>query len=184
MAIAGLLGRPLLWGGMAAAVLGLEAAGMLDDLVAEARVLTGVDEAPALALLQEDLQKAEDKARKSLPRYLAAAVRAPDTWDTRAVKVAMSGAGGQAEEVWVEAFELTEGDRFAGVLTNAATSVPDLDKGARIEFSMDQIVDWAFVQNGRGYGYFTVHASLPYMPAAQAAVTRNFLNARPLPSGW
>ncbi|MEC3860073.1 DUF2314 domain-containing protein [Mesobacterium sp. TK19101] len=183
MALGLIIGRPLVWGGLAGAVLVLDSAGLLDTMMAQASLIGGTSQATSQEGMEQDVTVARDKAREYLPRYLAQAVRQPAQWETQAVLVELS-ANGATEQLWIEDFKPTEGEGFAGTLTNDAQMLPDLAAGARVEFSMGQIVDWAYVEKGVGFGYFTVHASLPYMPAAQAAVARNFLADRPLPSGW
>ena len=184
MALGLIIGRPLLWGGLAGAVLVLDSAGLLDTMMAQAGLLTGSGaQTPSQAGMEQEVARAKDKARDYLPRYLAQAVRHPAQWDAQAVLVEIS-ANGATEQLWVEDFAPTKGRGFAGTLTNDAHVLPDLAGGATVDFTMEQIVDWAYVEKGVGFGYFTVHASLPYMPAAQAAVTPKFLADRPLPSGW
>jgi len=183
MALGLVIGRPLLWGGLAGAVLVLDSAGLLDTMMARAGLTGSGAQTPSQAGMEQEVTRAKDKAREYLPRYLAQAVRHPAQWDAQAVLVEIS-ANGATEQLWVEDFAPTEGRGFAGTLTNDAHVLPDLAAGTKLDFTMEQIVDWAYVEKGVGFGYFTVHASLPYMPVAQAAVTRNFLADRPLPSGW
>lgn len=175
--------RPLLWGGLAAGVLMLDQAGLLDDLLRDAGMSLGASAATPRHGMEEEVAAARETARKYLPRYLAQALRDPGTWETRAVLVTLR-AGDAEETLWVEQFALAGGDLFEGVLTNDAQVLADHPQGTRVRFAMEQITDWSYVQDGTGYGYFTVHASLPYMSEAHAAVTRSFLHAVPLPKGW
>lgn len=186
MSFVGILTRPVVWGAVAAGLLALDAADLLDDAVGGAvqfAQTTMGDKAASPAAIEQTLLAAQDEARRYLPRYLAQAVRAPSDWDTRAVMVVLDPQQPQ-NAVWVENFQLAEGEDFEGVVTKAKAPGADAPSVETLSFSMDQIVDWAFVQNGTGFGYFTVRASLPYMPEAQAIVARNFLAETPLPTHW
>ena len=183
MSILKMFARPATWGGLAAVVLGLEMTGHLDTAVARVSSVVQALQGSGRDTFETDIAAAQLTAQQYLPRYLAAAVRAPEDWELRALKVMLDPARPETA-VWVETFDVAEGEAFTGrrILSKqpdgAAAETEDLT------FTIDQIVDWAFVRDGTGFGYFTVHASLPYMPEAQAVVTRNFLAEQPLPSHW
>lgn len=186
MALFGFLARPAVWGVAAAGLLALDAADLLDDAVQTATDFAKpyvATQTASQATIETKILAAQQEARRYLPRYLAQAVRDPQDWDTRAVMVAVNPQDPN-DRIWVENFELAGGDDFKGLVTQAKSAGDESPSVETMSFSMDQIVDWAFVQDGTGFGYFTVRASLPYMPKAQAVVTQNFLAETPLPTHW
>lgn len=141
------------------------------------QVSNAADDLPS-AMLQ-----ATQSARYHLPRFMNAALSIPDSWTTSGVLIRISD-GGVSEDLWVENFVADDILGFIGTLTNAATKVPNRAAGAKMIFSVDQIQDWGFVSGGKGYGYFTAHAELPFLSAERRAGLRVFLATEPVPPGW
>jgi uncharacterized protein YegJ (DUF2314 family) len=141
------------------------------------QVSNAADDLPS-AMLQ-----ATQIARYHLPRFMNAALSTPDSWTTSGVLIRISD-GGVSEDLWVENFVADDTLGFVGTLTNAATKVPNRAAGAKLIFSVDQIQDWGFVSGGKGYGYFTAHAELPFLSAERRAGLRVFLATEPVPPGW
>lgn len=133
--------------------------------------------------LPSALMQATQLARYHLPRFMNAALSVPDSWTTSGVLIRIVD-GNVSEDLWVENFVVDDTLGFVGTLTNAATKVPNRPAGAKMTFSVDQIQDWGFVSGGKGYGYFTAHAELPFLTAERRAGLLVFLAKEPLPSGW
>ncbi len=179
-----LLARPMYWGALAFTVLTLEGTGLLQDALERVGLMpNGSAASRAQASAAEALAIAEKNARQNLPKFLEAAQANQTNWDLRAVKVRIEGIEGE-QQIWVEAFEPNMGDLLSGRVSDTAQPVAGVARGETLAFRTAQITDWAFVKNGRGYGYYSVHAALADMPAGQAAVTRAFLNDQPLPESW
>lgn len=124
------------------------------------------------------------EAKKHLPRFLEKLQTSPETWQNPALKVGLEGAGGAIEHIWVTGFQEVSPLKFEGYLNNEPVNLPGLSAGDMVEFTADQISDWSFLENGRGYGFYTVRALLDTLPAAQAEQMRAFLSEEPLPEGW
>ena len=133
--------------------------------------------------LPSALKQATQLARYHLPRFMNAALSVPDSWTTSGVLIRIVD-DNVSEDLWVENFVVDDTLGFVGTLTNAATKVPNRPAGAKMIFSVDQIQDWGFVSGGKGYGYFTAHAELPFLTAESRAGLLVFLAKEPLPPGW
>lgn len=178
-----LFARPFLWGGLAAAVLVADHYGQIDRALALYKGTQTAQPLQTRAQYEADLIFAQTQAEKFLPRFLAQSFHPANSWETRAVLVSFAS-GETKEELWVEGFAPAESTKLTGRLSQPSAVLSDLAAGEDVTFDLADIVDWSFVKEGRGYGYFTIHAGLPYMPTSQAEVTRDFLHERPLPSGW
>ncbi len=73
---------------------------------------------------------------------------------------------------------------FTGDLTNEPDDLAGLHHGDSVAFTYDQISDWYFTMNGKGYGYFTLRAMLPRLPKEQAEQFKEFLSPNPVPENW
>ncbi len=129
------------------------------------------------------MAEAQRSAIATLATFMDAAETVPDSWEMATIKVALEGSE-QIENIWVSDFRHLEGARFVGKLGNDPVNLPGLKAGDEVEFTYGQINDWAFIENGRGYGFYSVRAMLPMMEEAQANGMREFLSADPLPAGW
>lgn len=134
-----------------------------------------------------EMNAAQDAARASLPRFLANALDAegfglPGT----GLKVAfpVDNAGG-VEVIWVTPFAYDGATGFAGLLANEPNAMDGLHVGDRVDFSLDMLRDWSFV-DGKGtlYGNYTTRTMLPYLPADQAAGLAELLSPDPVPARW
>lgn len=162
------------------AVIAFGAFGFSEKAVADAQdsnvVGVAADDPTMTAAIQE--------AQKHLPRFLEKLQTSPETWQNPALKVALEGAGGAIEHIWVTGFQEVSPLKFEGRLDNEPVNLPGLSAGDTVEFTADQISDWSFLENGRGYGFYTVRALLDTIPEAQAEQMRAFLSEEPLPEGW
>ncbi|MCB1332394.1 MAG: DUF2314 domain-containing protein [Roseivivax sp.] len=175
MSILSLLGKPLVWGAAAAAVLLLEQTGHLGAVMQQVGLGSPAHAAVAGDPAQDRIAQAERDAQSTLPRFVAELTRGGQAWDLNAVRVRV-GSG----DVWIENIALIGNDMLRGMPSAGQEGLPN----APMQVAMADVIDWAFVKNGQGYGYYTVHASLEALPPAQAAVARSFLADRPLPQGW
>ncbi len=174
--------RVLFWGGVAAIayVLQLTGVGSSDkttDLAAsDDNVVMVQEDDPKMAL-------AETLAKKHLAKFLSVAESAPASWEDASVKVAMQAEGG-IENIWVGEFQKIDGTTYRGRLANEPVCIPGLHLGDMVTFSQAQIGDWAYVENGKGYGYYSVRALMDRMPQEQVEMMTAFLSPNPVPTGW
>lgn len=170
-------------------VLGLLAynsSGLAGEMVRLVGTLAGVKAQDATIQLRADdaaMTEAVAAAKGSRATFLAEAADAPESWSDVTVKVALQGAR-QIENIWISNFERLDETLSIGLLANDPVDMPGSAAGDPVEFRRDQIVDWAFVENARGYGFYTVRALLPRMEPEQAAAMESFLAEDPLPAGW
>lgn len=125
-------------------------------------IVTMKDEGPAM-------QKAFDKARKTLSEFLKKAANPADGTDNYALKVGLSD-GRNTEYFWVTDFE-QEGDRFTATLGNTPRLVRKYSAGDEVSFARTQIVDWLYMDEAKGrmMGNFTACALLTKESASSAA---------------
>ncbi len=176
--------RMMFWGGLAAVAWVAQQMGLLSPNQSTAVAGTTADN-NVMQVATEDtsMQDAVATAQASLPTFLEAAANAPASWQTVTVKVALEGET-QIENIWISDFRKDGDDQYRGLLGNDPVDLPGMKAGDEVQFSYAQIRDWAFVEEGKGYGFYTVRAMLPMMDEAQADGMRAFLAADPLPKGW
>ncbi|MFD1158017.1 YegJ family protein [Roseovarius aestuarii] len=176
--------RMIFWGGLAAVIWAGQQMGLLSSsqsaAVAGTNSSNNVIQVPTA---DQSMQEALETARASLPTFLEAAANAPASWQTVTIKVALEGET-QIENIWVADFHQDGADQYRGRLSNDPVDLPGMKAGDEVQFSYAQIKDWAFVEDGRGYGFYSVRAMLPMMDEAQANGMRAFLAEDPLPKGW
>ena len=126
---------------------------------------------------------ARKAALQSLDTFLFAARKKSDNWQSATLQVALQREGA-VERIWVSGFRRVALARFQGRLANEPHALPGLKHGDEVLFDRSQIEDWAFIEAGRGYGFFGVRALLPIMNDDQAEGMRAFLAPNPLPEGW
>lgn len=152
-----------------------------DDSSIAGRGDDGADNVTYVDRLDPEMNKARASAEASLPQFLEHA--AAGQLEQPLLKVAFSTVNG-LEHIWVEEFAAAETGGFYGYLANEPVAIEGASYGSRVEFTRLMISDWAFTENGRGYGFFTVRAILPGMDAQTRAQTVAFLSPDPVPEGW
>ena len=141
----------------AAAALALTAHGVLakdiSEKAARDEIINMRDADPAM-------QKAFDKARKTLPEFLKKAANPADGTDDYALKVGLTD-GRNTEYFWMADFE-QKGEQFTATLSNTPRLVRKYRGGEQVTFSRGQIVDWLYIDEARGrmMGNFTACALL------------------------
>jgi uncharacterized protein YegJ (DUF2314 family) len=110
------------------------------------------------------MKAAFQRARDSLPEFLALIRSKPTGISDPSLKVAVTD-GGAVEYFWVGAIEVTSAG-FTGVLNNQPRVVFKHRMGDRFSFARDQVVDWMYYRDGgrRMVGNFTACAILSGRP--------------------
>lgn len=129
---------------------------------------------------QKELVAATEQAREKLPWFWEH-FDAPevDEYDF-SLRVAMTRRDGEPgnEDVWVE--NLARGDdKLVGELMVDSKYLGGLKEGAIIEFSENQVVDWAFLRGEELIGHYTTRVSLPRMDPEQAEGLRSIFGENP-----
>ena len=75
------------------------------------------------------------------------------------------------EHMWVMPFKRS-GDGFAGILADEPVYAKSLQNGQRVTFSRDDISDWAYAQDGKQKGSFTVCVLFKRMPPTEVKLYR------------
>ncbi len=70
---------------------------------------------------------------------------------------------GDVEHLWLSDVEFS-GNRFHGRVDNRPSKIKGLKFGARVSVKPDEISDWAFVENGRLVGGYTIRALYHNLP--------------------
>jgi uncharacterized protein YegJ (DUF2314 family) len=170
----------IFWGGAAVLAFGMKTF-VLDDGQAAGRVAEGDDNVIAVSSGDGAMAEARARAEASLPQFLAHA--ASGDLEQPMLKVAFPTPAG-AEHIWVTEFSESGDGRFLGLLSNEPVGMEGYHLGSRVSFARDQISDWSFMENGTGYGFYSVRALVPHMSEEQQVAVAAFLSADPLPQGW
>jgi uncharacterized protein YegJ (DUF2314 family) len=102
-------------------------------------------------------------ARASFPYFLALAEKHPPHLTNFMVKVGVPFDGGN-EYIWMIPFRRHNVD-FIGTISNTPEELPDLKFGQQVIFPEDNIVDWAYRDNGVARGHFTTCVLVTRMKA-------------------
>jgi len=107
-----------------------------------------------------EMNAAVEEARRRLPEFRRAldadARRVVPLIEVALVKVRFeSGITGKAEHMWLEDAGFEE-DNIVGTLANEPKNVPELSKGQWVSVPVDAVSDWAYRENGRTFGGFTI----------------------------
>jgi uncharacterized protein YegJ (DUF2314 family) len=109
---------------------------------------------------------AMQKARSTLPDFLALAKSPPPKTEGFSVKVAVRD-DEHVEYFWIMPFEKKDG-HFSGKLNNRPRTVANVTFGQTITFAEAEIVDWMYMDNGKMKGSYTTCAILKKEPPADA----------------
>jgi len=120
-----------------------------------------------------EMAAAMDKARATLPDFLALARAPRRSMSNFAVKVAIGGPHTEAEYFWIASFKEKDG-RFTGRINNTPRSVKSVKIGQTIAFSQDEIVDWLYLDNGKMKGNYTACVLLKREPGQAEAFKKQF----------
>ncbi|MDJ0827674.1 MAG: DUF2314 domain-containing protein [Rhodobacter sp.] len=175
--------RPLFWGGLALLVMVGQQTGLLSS---KSSASVGVDVENNVVRVRsgdQTIEEAVRQARQSLPAFLERAESAPSGWEMVSLKVALEG-DTMVENIWVSDFQRPGFEIFTGRLANDPVDLPGLKAGDLVKFSYDQISDWAFVENGRGYGFYTTRVLTEGISEEELAMMNAFLSPDPVPTGW
>ena len=134
-----------------------------------------------------EMNAAIAEARSTLDLFLTHAKPGDPRYQDVSVKVAFPttrpGSTAGHEHIWVSPFEIGTNE-YVGALANEPRGLSGLSLGSKVRFTKDMISDWSVVQDGVGYGYYTVRVMLPQLPKDQAAGLRDFLSKDPVPAAW
>jgi uncharacterized protein YegJ (DUF2314 family) len=142
------------------------------------RNLVLVDEASGVSQIRSDdadMRRAVVEARANFGHFLER-LRHPGPQDQDfGVKVAI-GHDGSIENLWICDVRV-EGDVVEGTIANDPVQVP-FRSGDAWRGCLEQVVDWAFLCDGRMQGNFSLRAMLPRMPSHQQQRFRGMLEGR------
>jgi len=130
------------------------------------------------------ISAAEEQARAHLTKFLDFALDDNGmARDNAAIKIAISGFGGDVEAVWVAPFAMRDG-RYVGILANEPKSIDTKHSGDPVAFEAAQVRDWYFFgDDGKMYGSYTTRAMLPEMAPKAARQIAQILSP-PAPAHW
>ena len=133
-----------------------------------------------------DIARATQQARETLANVLERAATGGIPMEALQLKVAIPRDHVQQddgeiprEKLWVQGIVRLDETTFEGLLANDPHDLPDKKRGDRHRFTIDEIVDWLFVVNGKMHGAYSLRVMLPVLPKNQADAFRAML--APLP---
>jgi uncharacterized protein YegJ (DUF2314 family) len=128
------------------------------------------DELFILAMNDPVMAAAIQRARRTLPKFLALAKHPGPTMEGFAVKIAIRAHSG-AEFFWIHPFAQVDG-RFIGQINNAPHTVANLKMGDTVSFVENEIVDWIYMDGGTMKGNYSARAILKSAPPQDSQAFR------------
>jgi uncharacterized protein YegJ (DUF2314 family) len=111
------------------------------------------------------MRKAVDQARKTVGEFIKALQHpAAGQSDFEVKKPFVEG--NDVEHIWLSDIEFT-GGRFKGKVDNAPIKLHGLKIGQVVSVNPDEISDWAYVDNGKLVGGYTIRAHYNELTPAQ-----------------
>lgn len=107
----------------------------------------------------EDMKKAIEQAKQSLPTFRQMLANPPPNTKDYALKVRFDVEDG-TEHCWVGDLKM-EGDKFVGTLSNHPQRIAK-KLGDTVEVTEAMVSDWLYMQDGVAQGNFTTKALLPH----------------------
>jgi uncharacterized protein YegJ (DUF2314 family) len=102
----------------------------------------------------EQMRKAVREARRNVHVFIAALRKpAKGQHDFEVKKPFVKN--GEVEHLWLADVEF-KGNRFQGFVDNHPHKIPGLKFGDRVSVNPDEISDWAYVDNGKLVGGYTI----------------------------
>ncbi|HEY1542695.1 MAG TPA: DUF2314 domain-containing protein [Xanthobacteraceae bacterium] len=114
-----------------------------------------------------DMATAMQKARSTLPDFLALVAAPRQSTSLFAVKVGIRADDRHVEYFWIGPFTHTD-SRFSGKIDNEPELAKNVKLGDTVTFGEDQIVDWLYLENGRMKGNYTACVLFRREPREQA----------------
>jgi uncharacterized protein YegJ (DUF2314 family) len=120
------------------------------------------------------MRAAVRKARKTVGVFIAALKNPkPGQKNFEVKKVFIQG--DEVEHLWLANVHLS-GNRFHGYVDNKPRKIKNLKIGDRVSVNPDEISDWAFIENGRLVGGYTIRALYRTLPPDQQKELENEVN--------
>lgn len=110
-----------------------------------------------------DMKAAIAKAQKTLPDFIERYRKVFPDVESYRLKVMVKD-NGNVEHLWVTPFRPTKDGRYEGLIANEPELVKNVKPGQLYQFSLSDVSDWGYVENGRQYGSYTVCALFKTMP--------------------
>ena len=111
------------------------------------------------------MRKAVDEAHKTVGEFIKALQhRSAGQTDFEVKKPFVDG--NNVEHIWLSDVEFA-GGRFKGKVDNAPTKIHGLKMGQVVSVNPDEISDWAYVDNGKLVGGYTIRAHYNQLTPAQ-----------------
>lgn len=151
---------------------GSEPARSFDEEAGILRVSTG-DEAMNVAI---------DRARATVPQFVARLEDAPPGLTYLGAKVRVGDPAGMGEHIWLDDVTYTDG-MIVGKLVNDAKTFPAFQAGDVVRVEPQEISDWMTVENGRACGGFTSRIVVAEASAQERAAYLKEMGIPRLPPG-
>lgn len=127
-------------------------------------------------------EEAVAEARATFDHFMTMKSASLEGYGQFAAKVALPTKDGSKEHIWVNEIKRTV-DGFSGVLNNDPYNLAgDLKMGDRVSFTVDNLTDWGYSENGRQRGHFTTRLLALQMPEADQKQLLAMLHTSPMPT--
>lgn len=115
---------------------------------------------------QAEMKVAIEQARATLPAFLERA-RHPQPGDEAFnIKVKLTDSGG-TEHLWINELQLDH-EPYTGKITMDAEILRNVRSGMLCKFTLDEVSDWMYMENGKMQGNFTLRVLMKSMPKEEA----------------
>lgn len=155
---------------------------LLLTLVLALAACSAEDDSPEAqqARYQRDVSHAGEQARGKLGYFWEHFEKPEDGEYDFALKAALPRRDGQSgtEDAWLENIARSP-EKLVGELSVDPKYLGDLRRGAIVEFSEKQIIDWAFWRGDKLLGHYTTRVMLPRLDQEQASGLRSVLTDNP-----
>jgi uncharacterized protein YegJ (DUF2314 family) len=111
------------------------------------------------------MRKAVEQARKTVGEFIKA-LQHPTAGQTDFEVKKPFAEGNDVEHIWLSDIEFA-GGRFKGKVDNAPMKIHGLKIGQVVSVNPDEISDWAYVDNGKLVGGYTIRAHYNELTPAQ-----------------
>jgi uncharacterized protein YegJ (DUF2314 family) len=122
------------------------------------------------------MRQAVHQARRTVGVFIQAVQKpSPGQYDFQVKKPFRQGL--VTEHIWLTKVTFS-GNRFHGYVDNQPRKIKGLKFGQRVSVNPNEISDWAFIQNGRLIGGYTIRVLYMELPPAGKAALRREANFR------
>jgi len=127
---------------------------------------------------EPEMIKAVATARETLPKFWEIYDSGDRSYSDFSIKVGLVTTDDSYEHIWVNDVKNKNG-KMSGKLANDPVNIPDLKFGDKVNFTVDEVTDWAYIRGGRLHGHHTTRVLMKTMDPEMAAYMKTLLSENP-----